>query len=142
MRHALIPVLQFASPLACLLALVAGFGPLASGTNRVAGVAPAHAAQRIYVDLATGGLREPTAAELAAEAGQAANGLVPASGLQASQKQALAAGATAADGADEVHFADGTVGVRPARKYLHTVVLCRQADGRYTEQCADAGSAR
>jgi hypothetical protein len=38
---------------------------------------------------------------------------------------------------EEVHFPDGTVGVRVARQYFHTVVICRHADGRYDTQCPE-----
>ena len=143
MRNVLTPVFQLACSLACLLALAASVGPLAhvdpargDGHRHGIGAAPARAAKRIYVDLATGQLREPTAAELAADAQRTT------SGLRASQKQALPGATSPADSASEVHLADGTVGVRPARQYLHTIVLCRQADGSFGERCADAGGAR
>ena len=139
MRNALTPAFQLTCTLACLLALATGFGPLARQA-RQAGHAPAAgvpfvaaraAAQRVYIDLATGQLREPTAAELAAGNPRSAGG------LQAAQKQALP---TAPAAADEVQLPDGTVGVRPARQYLHTIELCRQADGSYAERCAGSGS--
>ena len=123
---------------ACLLALVAGFAAMGrealqaahSGTPSMG--APAIAAQRIYIDLATGELRAPTAAELAADSQRATGG------LQAVQRQALPAAVVA----DEVHLADGTVGVRPARQALHVLVLCRQPDGSFGERCPGAGSAQ
>jgi len=138
MRKLLIPACHLACLLACLLAMVAGFGSLARvghprGDTIGIGAATAYTGQRIYIDLATGQLREPTAAELAAEGTQSAGG------LQVSQKQALPATAVAAD---EVHLPDGTVGVRPSRQYLHTIVLCRQPDGSFGEHCPDAGLAR
>jgi hypothetical protein len=143
MRKLLIPACHLACLVACLLAMAASTGPLAragraqgnaigSGT----GAGPAHAAQRIYIDLATGQLREPTTAELAAERTQSAGG------LQASQKQASQAAAAGVGSADELRLPDGTVGVRPARQFLHTIVLCRQPDGSFGAQCADAGSTR
>ena len=121
---------------ACLLALVAGFASMgrealqAARSGVPAGVANV-AAQRIYIDLATGELRAPTAAELAADSQRATGG------LQALQRQAL----PAANNVDEVHLADGTVGVRPARQALHVLVLCRQPDGSFGERCSGAGSA-
>jgi hypothetical protein len=136
MRNALNPALQLATPLACLLAIAASLGPVAREAGRPAGGAPARAAQRIYIDLATGQLREPTAAELAAEGQRAAGG------LQATQRLALPAAGAAVDAAGELHLADGTVGVRPARKYLHTIELCRQPDGSFGEHCADAGGGK
>ena len=123
--------------LVCLLALVAGFASMGRGALQAAHSgaptvgAPAAAAQRIYIDLATGELRAPTAAELAADRQRATGG------LQAVQRQAL----PAATNVDEVHLADGTVGVRPARQALHVLVLCRQPDGSFGERCSGAGSA-
>lgn len=38
---------------------------------------------------------------------------------------------------EEVRFPDGTVGVRVARQYFHTVVVCRHADGHYDTQCPE-----
>ncbi len=160
LTHFLRPAVPAACLLACVLAIAAGFGPLARvAPAHIAHAAPArattaHAAQRIYIDLATGGLRAPTPAELAAEAERAATGAdtgaapgaatgtAAGTGLQAVQKAALAGAAASADSAAEVHLADGTVGVRPARQFLHSVELCRQPDGGYGERCADAGGAR
>ena len=36
---------------------------------------------------------------------------------------------------DEVHLPDGTVGVRVAKRYYHTIVVCRQADGSFSSDC-------
>jgi hypothetical protein len=141
MRKLLIPACHAACVLACLLAVGASVGPLSHGRMPSlpgnAALATARApAQRIYVDLATGALREPTAAERAAEGAQSAGG------LQASQKQALPAAVAGVGSAEEVRLPDGTVGVRPARQFLHSIVLCRQPDGSFGAQCPDAGGAQ
>ena len=38
---------------------------------------------------------------------------------------------------EEVRFPDGTVAVRVARQYFHTVVVCRHADGHYGTECPE-----
>jgi len=38
---------------------------------------------------------------------------------------------------EEVRFPDGTVAVRVARQYFHTVVVCRHADGHYDSDCPE-----
>ena len=43
--------------------------------------------------------------------------------------------ALAARAADEVRLPDGTVGVRVDKRYYHTIVVCRQADGSFTTDC-------
>ena len=48
--------------------------------------------------------------------------------------------ALAARAADEVHLPDGTVGVRVAKRYYHTIVVCRQADGSFSSDCAAAAA--
>jgi len=37
--------------------------------------------------------------------------------------------------AAEVHLPDGTVGVRVAKRYYHTISVCRQADGSFSSDC-------
>jgi hypothetical protein len=34
-----------------------------------------------------------------------------------------------------VHLPDGTVGVRVAKRYYHTISVCRQADGSFSSDC-------
>lgn len=42
--------------------------------------------------------------------------------------------------ADEVRLPDGTVGVRVDKRYYHTIVVCRLADGSFSTECPPAGS--
>jgi hypothetical protein len=37
--------------------------------------------------------------------------------------------------ASEVHLPDGTVGVRVAKRYYHTISVCRQPDGSFSSEC-------
>lgn len=73
------------------------------------------AAQRVYIDPATGEIRSPEPAELATSA-------------SANQQTSVA-------NADEVHLPDGTVGVRVAHRYYHTISVCRHADGTFSSDC-------
>ena len=43
--------------------------------------------------------------------------------------------ALAARAADEVRLPDGTVGVRVAKRYYHTISVCRQPDGGFSSNC-------
>ncbi len=43
--------------------------------------------------------------------------------------------ALAARAADEVRLPDGTVGVRVDKRYYHTIVVCRQANGSFSTDC-------
>jgi hypothetical protein len=43
--------------------------------------------------------------------------------------------ALAARAADEVRLPDGTVGVRVDKRYYHTIVVCRKADGSFSTDC-------
>jgi hypothetical protein len=36
---------------------------------------------------------------------------------------------------EEIHLPDGTVGVKVAKQYFHTIVVCRQRDGSFSTQC-------
>ncbi|HEX9472757.1 MAG TPA: hypothetical protein VF931_01115 [Steroidobacteraceae bacterium] len=36
---------------------------------------------------------------------------------------------------EEVRLPDGTVGVKVAQQYFHTIVVCRQRDGSFSPQC-------
>jgi hypothetical protein len=36
---------------------------------------------------------------------------------------------------EEVRLPDGTVGVKVAQQYFHTIVVCRQSDGSFSTQC-------
>ena len=54
-----------------------------------------------------------------------------------------AAEADAVRGADlqepeEVRLPDGTVGVKMAQRYFHTIVACRQKDGSFSTRCPAA----
>lgn len=49
--------------------------------------------------------------------------------------------ALAARARDEVHLPDGTVGVRVAKRYYHTIVVCRQPDGSFSTECPAAPAA-
>jgi len=107
----------------CLGALAAAIGGvilLAGSTARAdrhpgtAGPAHGRAAQRIVLDPAT---HLPIAGE-AAEVASVASGrrMLPAE-------------------PEEVHLPDGTVGVKVAQQYFHTIVVCRQRDGSFSTQC-------
>jgi hypothetical protein len=86
--------------------------------------APAHAAaaQRIVLDPVT---------HLATSAQQAeAVSSTPGSGdSEVSGRRTLPAEP------EEVHLPDGTVGVKVAQQYFHTIVVCRQRDGSFSTQC-------
>jgi len=43
---------------------------------------------------------------------------------------------------EEIHLPDGTVGVKVAKQYFHTIVACRQPDGTYSTNCPAASEAR
>ena len=81
------------------------------------------AAQRITIDPGTG---------LAIAPDQA--GAIPAPADVAVESAALVPGEV-----NEVHLPDGTVGVRVAKRYFHTIVVCRQADGSFSSDCPPAG---
>ena len=84
----------------------------------VGAVAPVHAsaAQRI---------------ELPGAAGAAAAGANMPGGAAA-----LGAGARIQPAAPEMlHFPDGTVGIKVAQQYYHTIVACRLPDGTFTTSC-------
>jgi hypothetical protein len=49
--------------------------------------------------------------------------------------------ALAARAADEVRLPDGTVGVRVAKRYYHTISVCRQADGSFSSHCPATAAA-
>jgi hypothetical protein len=95
----------------------------AQGTATNETTTPRAAAQRIYRDAETGRAREPTPAELTE--GQA--------GTQASLTAVERAAVR--PGVDEVHLPDGTVGVRVAQQYYHTIVVCRRIDGSFSTDC-------
>jgi hypothetical protein len=87
------------------------------------------AAQQIFLDPLTGQQREPTADELAQLRAATA----------ASAKSALRPGAAAPE---EIHLPDGTVGVRLSQQYYDTIVVCRQADGRFNTDCPASRGAK
>jgi hypothetical protein len=41
-----------------------------------------------------------------------------------------------------LRFPDGTVGVKVAQQYYHTIVACRLPDGSFTTQCPPARELR
>lgn len=49
---------------------------------------------------------------------------------------------TQAPVAEEVKLPDGTVGVKVAQQYFHTIVVCRQRDGSFSTQCPAAPESR
>ena len=96
-------------------------GPEAQGGHPGSGV-------RVFLDPVTGEAREPTRAEAAA-------------GAAAEQVQAQSAGGqTASEGGQREHFVlpDGTEGVTLAPRDRRSVVVCRQTDGSYSENCPPA----
>jgi len=42
---------------------------------------------------------------------------------------------------EEVRLPDGTVGVKVAQQYFHTIVVCRRRDGSFSTQCPAAAGA-
>jgi hypothetical protein len=120
--------------LGAIAAAVSGVVLLAGCSDRAGGHAglqrPAHAAaaQRIVLDPVTH----------LATSGSQADAVAPDPD----------SGATAASGRrtlpavpEEVRLPDGTVGVKVAQQYFHTIVVCRQRDGRFSTQCPAAAAA-
>ncbi len=93
----------------------------APSTGAVSGV-------RVFLDPVTGEARQPTRVEAAAGA---AAGRV---------QRETAGGQAGSEGAQREHFVlpDGTEGVKLAPRDQRAVVVCRQADGSYTENCPSA----
>jgi hypothetical protein len=57
-------------------------------------------------------------------------------GAVASESAALASGTRIQPAAPEVlRFPDGTVGIKVAQQYYHTIVACRLPDGSFTTRC-------
>ena len=85
---------------------------------------------RVFIDPATGEVRAPTRAEVAAAnaAAPAGTGRVQAAG---------SVGQAASEGVQREHFVlpDGTEGVKLLPSDRHAVVVCRQADGSYGSHC-------
>jgi hypothetical protein len=109
------------------LTLLAGCSAQADTHPGVAGPAQVRAAQRIVLDPAT---HLPIAGEGAdATAPPADSGASAGSGRR-----------VVPDVADEVRLPDGTVGVKVAQQYFHTIVVCRQRDGSFSTQCPAAAS--
>lgn len=81
---------------------------------------------RVYLDPVTGEAREPTRAE-AAEAAAAAGRVQ----REAAGGQAVSEGAQR----ERVVLPDGTEGVKLAPRDRHRVVVCRQPDGSFGENC-------
>ena len=115
-------------PLALCCATLAGAqwraGTMTHSTSRVT----VGAAQRIAIDPLTGQVLQADAS--------APDGAV-ASMQQAAIRTTPAVNALPRD-ADEVHLPDGTVGVRVARRYYHTISVCLQADGSFSSACPAA----
>ena len=97
--------------------LLAGCRGEADRHPGAAGPAHARAAQRIVLDPAT---QLPLAGEVAEGASVA------------SSRRMLPAVP------EEVQLPDGTVGVKVAQQYFHTIVVCRQRDGSFSTQCPAA----
>jgi hypothetical protein len=115
-------------PLAVCCAALAGAqwraGTMVSPTSQVI----AGAAQRIAIDPLTGQVLQADAT--------APNDAV-ASVQRATIRTMPAINALPRD-ADEVHLPDGTVGVRVARRFYHTISVCLQADGSFSSDCPAA----
>jgi len=97
---------------------------MASSTSPVI----ASAAQRIAIDPLTGQVLQADAS-------------APNDAVASIQRAAIwttpAVNVLPRDG-DEVHLPDGTVGVRVARRYYHTISVCLQADGSFSSDCPAA----
>jgi hypothetical protein len=96
--------------------------------------------------LAACSAREPVAGHAvhASAAQRIELGAVPGSPARlapgAAQAAGEAAGALAAARsepivAEEIHLPDGTVGVKVARQFFHTIIACRQPDGTFSTNC-------
>jgi hypothetical protein len=119
--------------LGAIAAAVSGAVLLAGCSDRAGGRAglqrPAHAAaaQRIVLDpvthLATSG----------PQADAVATG--PDSGASAASGRRTLPAVP-----EEVRLPDGTVGVKVAQQYFHTIVVCRQRDGSFSTQCPAAAA--
>jgi len=95
------------------------------------GAGPEVPAARVFLDPVTGQARKPTRAEV--EAHNAAQRL----------RAETAGGQAASEGGQREHFVlpDGTEGVKLAPSDRHAVVVCRQADGSFAENCPPAAGA-
>ena len=115
-------------PLVVCCAALAGAqwraGAMANPTSQ----AIAGAAQRIAIDPLTGQV-------LQADASAPNDAVAPIA--RAVIRTTPANNALPRDG-DEVHLPDGTVGVRVARRYYHTISVCLQADGSFSSDCPAA----
>ena len=97
--------------------LLAGCTAQADSHPGAAGPTRARAAQRIVLDPAT---HLPIA-------GEGSDGASVASGRRMLPSMP-----------EEVHLPDGTVGVKVAQQYFHTIVVCRQRHGNFSTQCPAA----
>ena len=93
--------------------------------HQQASVGPVHASAAQRIDLG------PPTAEAA--------GVAAAAGATASS---LTAARHDAPAAEEIRLPDGTVGVRVAQQYFHTITACRQPDGTFSTNCPDKVGAR
>jgi hypothetical protein len=109
--------------------LLPGCSARAGSHSGTPGAAHAAAAQRIVLDpvshLAT-----------SAEPADAAVSLVAAGAGEVSAQRTLPAVP------EEVRLPDGTVGVKVAQQYFHTIVVCRQRDGGFSTQCPAVAAPR
>jgi hypothetical protein len=102
--------------------LLSGCSARADGRSGVPLQPHAAAAQRIVLDPLT---HLPTAA---APAGAVA--ATPGSGARE-----VSGRRTLPTVPEEVRLPDGTVGVKVAQQYFHTIAVCRQRDGSFSTQC-------
>ena len=109
--------------------LLAGCSTRVDSHSGVRGQAHAAAAQRIVLDPVT---HLPAWAE---RAGSAAT--TPDSGASEVSGRRTLPGVP-----EEVRLPDGTVGVRVAQQYFHTIAVCRQRDGSFSTQCPAVAAPR
>jgi hypothetical protein len=109
--------------------LLAGCSAGTDSRSGMQGRAHAAAAQRIVLDPVT---HLPTSTE-------PAGGAVTTPDTGASEISGRRALPTVPE---EVWLPDGTVGVRVAQQYFHTIVVCRQRDGSFSTQCPAVAAPR
>ncbi len=102
--------------------LLAGCSARAGNHAGMTGAVHAAAAQRIVLDPVTHLATSVDPADAAA--------IAPGSGAsEVSGRRTLPAVP------EEVRLPDGTVGVKVAQQYFHTIIVCRQRDGSFSTQC-------
>jgi hypothetical protein len=106
----------------CLLPLLAAAGLQLAGCSARTGVVPPQAS----VDIAKVRARAAQRVDLPGASAVAEPG----------DALALAAGTRTQPATPEIlRFPDGTVGIRVAQQYYHTIVACRLPDGSFTTRC-------